>query len=80
MYAYILNICKHVHKIMHTYSLKFHTEVSALAFVSLFDTGSGCVAQTPLELRAVLLSQPLECLDYGHEPSHLVSVLTSPVL
>lgn len=37
------HICKHVCKTMHTYSLRPHTEVSALLFVSLFDIGHGDV-------------------------------------
>lgn len=39
----MLNICKRVCKIMHTHSLKLHTKVSALLFVSLFDIGHGYV-------------------------------------
>lgn len=80
MCAYILNIYKHVCKIMHTYSLKLHTKVNALDFVSLFDTRSGCVAQASLKLMAILLPQPLESWDYRHEPSHMTSVLIILVL
>lgn len=74
-YTYILIICKHVCKIMHAYSLEFHTKVNALDFVCLFDTRSGCIVQASLKLMAILLPQPLGSWDYKHEPLHLALVL-----
>ena len=35
-----------------------------------FEDKVSCVAQDGLELEIILLSQPPECWDYRHAPSH----------